>query len=94
MEGKGKAVNILGQGGIRFNTVHPYSGDMCWYIPVLGAILYPYTAEGRDVLESIHPPRPKRFPKDGDFAPRGPRDCPKVMSTACQLAFVYLRVCA
>ena len=43
VEGKGKAVNILGQGGIRFNTV-PYSGDMCWYVPVLGAILYPYTA--------------------------------------------------
>ena len=25
----------------------------------------------------IHPPRPKRFPKGGDFAPRGPRDCPR-----------------
>ena len=23
----------------------------------------------------IHPPRPKRFPKGGDFAPRDPRDC-------------------
>ena len=25
----------------------------------------------------IHPPRPKRFPEGGDFAPRGPRDCPR-----------------
>jgi len=25
----------------------------------------------------IHSPRPKRFPKGGDFAPRGPRDCPR-----------------
>ena len=25
----------------------------------------------------IHPPRPERFPKGGDFAPRGPRDCPR-----------------
>ena len=25
----------------------------------------------------IHPPRPRRFPKGGDFAPRGPRDCPR-----------------
>ena len=23
----------------------------------------------------IYPPRPERFPKGGDFAPRGPRDC-------------------
>ena len=25
----------------------------------------------------IHPPRPERFPEGGDFAPRGPRDCPR-----------------
>ena len=25
----------------------------------------------------IHPPRPERFPKGGDFAPRGPRDFPR-----------------
>ena len=25
----------------------------------------------------IHPPRPERFPKGGDFAPRGPRDLPR-----------------
>ena len=25
----------------------------------------------------IHSPRPKRFPKGGNFAPRGPRDCPR-----------------
>ena len=25
----------------------------------------------------IHSPRPNRFPKSGDFAPRGPRDCPR-----------------
>ena len=36
----------------------------------------PYTAERRDVSENT-PPRPKRFPKGGDFAPRGPRDCPR-----------------
>ena len=28
----------------------------------------------------IHSPRPKRFPKGGDFAPRGPRDCPRAIS--------------
>ena len=36
-----------------------------------GAILYPYTAKRRDVLGNT-PPRPERFPKGGDFAPRGP----------------------
>ena len=25
----------------------------------------------------IHPPRPSRFPSGGDFAPLGPRDCPR-----------------
>ena len=25
----------------------------------------------------IHPPRSSRFPSGGDFAPRGPRDCPR-----------------
>ena len=30
----------------------------------------------------IHSPRPKRFPKGGDFAPRGPRDCPRAISRA------------
>ena len=30
----------------------------------------------------IHPPRPKRFPEGGDFAPRGPRDCPRAISRA------------
>ena len=25
----------------------------------------------------IHPPRPQGFPEGGDFAPRGPRDCPR-----------------
>ena len=25
----------------------------------------------------IHPPRPERFPKGVDFAPRGPRDFPR-----------------
>ena len=29
------------------------------------------------MYRKIHPPRPKRFPKGGDFAPRGPRDCPR-----------------
>ena len=32
--------------------------------------LYPYTAERRDVLKNT-PPRTKRFPEGGDFAPRG-----------------------
>ena len=40
------------------------------------SIMNPYTAERRDVSENT-PPRPKRFPKGGDFAPRGPRDCPR-----------------
>ena len=35
-------------------------------------IMNPYTAERRDVSEN-QPPTPKRFPKGGDFAPRGPR---------------------
>ena len=30
----------------------------------------------------IHPPRPSRFPKGGDFAPLGPRDCPRAISRA------------
>ena len=25
----------------------------------------------------IYPPRPKRFPEGGEFAPRGTRDCPR-----------------
>ena len=29
------------------------------------------------MYRKIHSPRPKRFPKGGDFAPRGPRDCPR-----------------
>ena len=27
------------------------------------------------MYRKIHPPKPKRFPKGGDFAPRGLRDC-------------------
>ena len=30
----------------------------------------------------IHPPRPSRFPLCGDFAPLGPRDCPRAISRA------------
>ena len=36
----------------------------------LKVVLNPYTAERRDVLENT-PPRPKRFPKGGDFATKG-----------------------
>ena len=97
VESKGKAVNILGQGGIRFNTVNRpplFWGYLLVHPCPWGNIVSVYTLPRGGMYWKIHPPRPKRFPKDGDFAPRGPRDCPKVMSTACQLAFVYLRVCA
>ena len=33
----------------------------------------------------IHPPRPSRFPSGGDFAPLGPRDCPRA-SPSCNLS--------
>ena len=37
----------------------------------------------------IHPPRPKRFPEGGDFAPRGPRDCPRAISRAeCRVRLI------
>ena len=29
------------------------------------------------MYRKIHPPRPSRFPLCGDFAPLGPRDCPR-----------------
>ena len=29
------------------------------------------------MYRKIHHPRPERFPEGGDFAPRGPRDCPR-----------------
>ena len=29
------------------------------------------------MYRKIHPPRPERLPEGGDFAPRGPRDCPR-----------------
>ena len=29
------------------------------------------------MYRKIHPPRPERFPEGGDYAPRGPRDCPR-----------------
>ena len=30
----------------------------------------------------IHPPRTRKYPKGGDFAPQGPRDCPRAISRA------------
>ena len=56
----------------------------------------PYIALSRDVLENT-PPRPKRFPKGGDFAPRCLRDCPEgnlfdlgdVFSNTSLLSAVY-----
>ena len=46
--------------------------------------MYPYTAERRDVkctlqctMYIVHPLSTERFTKGRDFAPRGPRDCPR-----------------
>ena len=78
------------QGGIDFNTVNIHGTEGIYFLIFRsteiifsqytlcspGSVLNPYTAERRDVLENT-PPRPKRFPKGGNFAPRGPRPKPE-----------------
>ena len=44
----------------------------CWW-----SMYWICTLPRGGMYRKIHPPRPKRFPKGGDFAPRGPRDCPR-----------------
>ena len=67
----------------------------CQILPTFSyfSILYPYTAERRDVLGNTSP-RPNRFAEDGDFAPRGPRDCSRaegdVFPNASRLEAVYV----
>ena len=43
--------------------------------PVHCIVMYPYTAERRELLGNTLPRRSERFPKARDFAFRGPRDC-------------------
>ena len=40
------------------------------------------TLPRREINWEILPPRTKRFPKSRDFAPRGPRDCPRAILRA------------
>ena len=40
-----------------------------------------HTLPRRGINWEILPPRTKRFPKSRDFAPRGPRDCPRAISS-------------
>ena len=91
------------QGRIDFNTVNPsLSTGMdfliypCRWIDVEENVRTP-PKRGRYCIRTlprggmyweIHPPRPERFPKGGDFAPRGPTDCPRAISRpeGCKIA--------
>ena len=68
---QGKLMNCEGDlSSFKWKTLHKINTSL------LMLREWTYTASSRDALGNTSP-RPSRFPSGGDFAPLGPRDCPR-----------------